>query len=289
MKPDTATKIEFRSVDVQFASGPKVLDSLSQALPAGRITAVLGPSGCGKSTLLRVLAGLVEPTGGSLAFSRGAESRSLRAGELAYVFQDAALLPWRTVMQNVCLPMELLSLHSKKERQERAGKQLEDVGLEASQWGKKPHQLSGGMRMRVSLARALVTDPAVLLLDEPFAALDDLLRERMGQLVLQLWRERPRTIILVTHNIAEALMLSDMVLVMGRGRIVQQIDVELERAQSDSIRDSGPFMALYQRAAAALRSSGPSADEIEPIPSWTLDQDAALSGSKRNRSAGGNR
>jgi len=182
-----------------------------------------------------------------------------------------------------------LSLHSKAERQARAGKQLEDVGLDASQWGKKPHQLSGGMRMRVSLARALVTDPAVLLLDEPFAALDDLLRERMGQLVLQLWKERPRTIILVTHNIAEALTLSDLVLVMGRGRIIEQIDVKLERAQPDSIRDSAPFTALYRRAAAALRSSGPSADEMGTDPSWQLGKDVISSESISDPSAGGNR
>ncbi len=250
-------------VSLTYPEGTRAIAGIDLSIAAGRITALLGPSGCGKSTLLRLLAGLLEPTSGSLRFRLPSASPATAAravarpgsGELAYVFQDAGLLPWRNVLRNVTLPMELLGQGSGEARRQRAAEQLAAVGLEAREWRKSPAELSGGMRMRVSIARALVTDPSVLLLDEPFAALDDMLRERLGLMVVELWKARARTIVLVTHNIAEAIMWSSHVVVMGRGRIAREIEIELPQHRHPDCRRTPEFGRVYGEVADALREA----------------------------------
>jgi NitT/TauT family transport system ATP-binding protein len=252
-----AAGISFRDIDVMFrGSASPVLSRVSLDLQPGRITAILGPSGCGKSTMLRLIAGLLKPTQGELDFLvNGKVERTLAPGQLAYVFQDAALLPWRTVLSNTTLPMELLGQFTADERRSRAAEQLEAVGLRAEQLRKTPAELSGGMRMRVSIARALVTDPSVLLLDEPFAALDDILRSRLGEMVVELWQRRQRTIVLVTHNIAEAILLSQQILVMGYGTITDVIPVELEHSPDVDLRTTNAFTSIYKRVSDSLRAA----------------------------------
>ncbi|XZE52979.1 ABC transporter ATP-binding protein [Planctomycetaceae bacterium SH139] len=260
MESDTANNgepvsIRLSEVTVAFA-GQAALDRVSLSLAPGRITAILGPSGCGKSTLLRAVAGLQPATSGSIAFQTPGTSRpQLPPGELGYVFQDAALLPWRTAWENVLLPLELLGQLGKQPRRELAAQQLRGVGLAESDWQKLSAELSGGMRMRVSIARALTTDPSVLLLDEPFSALDDILRRRLGDLVLELWRQRARTIVLVTHNIDEAILLSDHLVVMGQGRVATEMDIDLQHQGHADPRRTQHFTDLYAEVAEALREA----------------------------------
>ena len=186
-----------------------VIDDLALDVAAGEFLAILGPSGCGKSTLLRLIAGLSPPDAGTLNISP-----SDTKFQTAFVFQDPHLLPWLTVRENAALPLELMGVH-KTERRERASRVLAEVGL--SDAGLLyPAQLSGGMRMRVSLARALVTEPRLLLLDEPFAALDEITRFRLEVSLRDLWSARRMTTILVTHSITEAAFLADRAIVLTR-------------------------------------------------------------------------
>ena len=182
-----------------------VIAGMNLEIRAGEFLAMLGPSGCGKSTLLRMLARLAKPDAGVIEFDPDSAST-------AYVFQDAHLLPWRTVLDNVALPLELLGVG---DRNQRARELLEQVGLtEAIQ--RYPAQLSGGMRMRVSLARALVTEPQLLLLDEPFAALDEITRFQLEVQLRKLWQQRGMTVIFVTHSITEAAFLANRAIVLAR-------------------------------------------------------------------------
>lgn len=249
----SSAAIELRQLSVTF-DGLRALNQLDLTMTAGEITAVLGPSGCGKSTLLRCIAGLLPPHSGSVTFSlpQSPARERLAPGELGYVFQDAALLPWRSAQQNVRIPLELCGITPKPDHLSVAQKQLQRVGLEAEAWDRLPGELSGGMRMRVSIARALATDPSVLLLDEPFSALDELLRRRLGDLVLDLWQQRPRTVVLVTHNIDEALLLSDRIVVMREGRIAHVFDNPLDRFGTDDLRVTAAFAEQYARVSAAL-------------------------------------
>lgn len=253
-------------ITVQFKGSPlPVLTSVSLELRAGQITAVLGPSGCGKSTLLRIIAGLLKPTTGTVQFRSPDASVSQVSpatgppgqppqGALGYVFQESALLPWRSVLANATLPMELLGLYTAEQRRSRAAEQLEAVGLKADDFRKVPAELSGGMRMRVSIARALVTNPSILLLDEPFAALDDILRSRLGDMVVELWRQHPRTVVLVTHNIAEAILLSQRIIVMGKGCIAADLAVEIDKSCEEP-RATEAFSRLYAHVSSILRSA----------------------------------
>jgi NitT/TauT family transport system ATP-binding protein len=201
---------------------------------------ILGPSGCGKSTLLRLIAHLDVPTNGSIEVQPPSASRSA----IGFVFQDAHLLPWRTVLRNVMLPLELVRRprHIASEAADAARAALEQVGL-ADALDRYPGQLSGGMKMRVSLARALVTDPQLLLLDEPFAALDEITRHRLDEQLRDLWLRRKITVVFVTHSINEAAYLSERAIVMTRrpGRIVLDHPLALPAQRSSALRGEPAF------------------------------------------------
>jgi NitT/TauT family transport system ATP-binding protein len=175
-----------------------------------------------------------------------------RSGQIAFVFQQPALLPWRTALENVTLPLQLIGRGRPAERDSVAREMLATVGL-GDALDRFPHQLSGGMKMRVSIARALITQPSVLLLDEPFAALDDMLRNQLGQLFLRLWQERQFTAIMVTHNIAESILLSHRIGVMQGGRLVNTIENPLPSPRNESLRRSPEFGRFYGQVSDALR------------------------------------
>lgn len=218
-----------------------VLSSISATIEPGEFVAILGPSGCGKSTLLRLIAGLDRPSSGSLKLTRPSAKPEGVELEISYVFQDAHLLPWRTVIENVALPLEFRKLAA-KERFARATVALRDVGLEDVH-SLLPHELSGGMRMRVSLARALVTRPALLLLDEPFAALDEITRFRLDEQLRSLWQERRMTVLFVTHSITEAAFLSDRALLLSRKthRFEHDIAMGLGESRLPTLRTDAAF------------------------------------------------
>ncbi|MEM9492013.1 MAG: ABC transporter ATP-binding protein [Myxococcota bacterium] len=212
--------LAFAGVERHFGGGPSgrvtVFNGIDLDVPAGQFLALLGPSGCGKSTLLRLVAALDAADGGAVRVDGQAirNRRHPAADALAFVFQEAHLLPWRTLVRNVELPLELAGVAA-AERRARATEMLGRMGL-ADAHDRYPAQLSGGMRMRGSLARALVTDPKLLLLDEPFAALDELTRQHLDDLVYQLWRERGITVLFVTHSIGEAVFLAERAIMLSR-------------------------------------------------------------------------
>ena len=254
-------RIHCHDLHVEFADGSLGLSELTAEFPPGEITAIIGPSGCGKSTLLRAIAGLIPATSGKVNFQGqlpGAQSClaqgafPAKRGDLAFVFQDPALIPWRTARENVQLPLELARILPASEWDVEVTRLLRKVELDADDAAKQPTQLSGGMRMRVSLARALVTDPAVLLLDEPFAALDEMLRMRLGELVVSLWQERQRTILFVTHNIAEAITLSHRLIVLASGKICGELTNPLPFPRDVSLRTGLPFAEFYAEVSSRL-------------------------------------
>jgi NitT/TauT family transport system ATP-binding protein len=233
------------------------LDNVSLRCPSGSFTALIGPSGCGKSTLLRLLAGLDQPDAGVLRIGGESPLALQRSGRLGIAFQDAALLPWRSVVDNVRLPFDITGAPVDKLRIEAL---IELVGLKGFERA-LPSQLSGGMRQRVAIARALVTQPDVLLLDEPFGALDQILRRSMNIELQRIWGERPTTTVLVTHGIDEALFLADRVVVMhGRpGRIAEIVEVPFERPRQLSLFGSSAFRDLEDHVAAVLYGHNTSA------------------------------
>ena len=247
------TGIEVAELTVRFGQHAPVLNELSLSIAPGSLTALLGGSGSGKSTLLRAIARLQPISSGSVEFSGELPRR--RSGDLAYVFQDATLLPWRTAADNVRLPLELSTRERADDHGEKVSEALRAVGLPQVSWKKFPKQLSGGMRMRVSLARAIVTDPAILLLDEPFAALDEILRSRMNELLIELWMRKARTVLFVTHNIAEAINLSQRMAILGAGRISSWIDNPLPMPRNAQVRSSPEFAQLYAQVSTALNAS----------------------------------
>jgi NitT/TauT family transport system ATP-binding protein len=208
---------------------------------------VLGPSGSGKSTLLRILAGLLRPTAGEVFFD-GQHLEGPRRG-IGFVFQKANLMPWRTVLENITLPLELGGT-PRAQAVAKAREMVELVGLQGFA-GSLPRDLSGGMAQRVAIGRALVHDPDVLLLDEPFGALDALTRERMGGELLRIWQARRKTVVMVTHSISEALFLADRVLVLSQrpGQLRLDLPVDLARPRQEGMR----YMAAFGRLARQVR------------------------------------
>lgn len=221
------------------------LQDVELAAQEGEFIAIVGPSGCGKSTLLRILAGLVRPTRGKVYFA--GEPMVAPRPEISMVFQHANLMPWRTVLANVLLPLEIAGV-PRKEALARAREMIRLVGLEGFE-GAFPRQLSGGMQQRVALARALVRSPRLLLLDEPFAALDALTRERMNLELLRVWAVHHQTAIMVTHSIPEAVFVADRVLVMTPrpGRIAGEVRVDLPRPRTLDMMATETFGRLAHR------------------------------------------
>jgi NitT/TauT family transport system ATP-binding protein len=240
-----------------FANGTAALDAVSLTMPGqAQFLALLGPSGCGKSTLLRIIAGLESPTAGRIEWPttvHDAHGRPLP--ELAFVFQDATLMPWATVFDNLYLPLRIKGLRRRAVR-DQVMDALRQVGLQdfADAY---PRQLSGGMRMRVSVARALVTRPRVLLMDEPFAALDEITRLKLDRDLLELWQAHQLTVIFVTHSVFESVFLADRVVVMSArpGRIIADLHIGEPYPRSDAFRTSTTYNAYCRQVSAALSRS----------------------------------
>jgi NitT/TauT family transport system ATP-binding protein len=239
-------------IDVRFPAGRKetvhALDGFSLAVEGGEVVAIIGPNGCGKSTFLRVAAGLLRPSRGTVTLDdRPIDGPDPRVG---LVFQEPRLLPWRSVAGNVAYPLELAGWPADR-REERVSALLDLVGLRESR-DARPSQLSGGMRQRAAIARALALEPEVLLLDEPFSALDALTRERFNLELLELWERTGTTIVVVTHSIPEAILLADRVVVMTPrpGRVAAIVPIPAPRPRSIELLDG----AIVSRAAAEIRA-----------------------------------
>jgi NitT/TauT family transport system ATP-binding protein len=239
-------------VSFRFRNGPPILTSVSLAAHPGEFVAIVGPSGCGKSTLLRMIAGLLTPTAGEIRFDRAAAGLPRRA----FVFQHANLMPWRTTLANVALPLELARA-SGAEARSVARDLLAQVGLSPADEGKLPDQLSGGMQMRVSIARALSVRPEILLLDEPFGALDEVARRMLHQELQRLHAVERRTTFFVTHDVSEALFLADRVLVLtgAPGRVAGEIVVPFDRPRDEDLYADPEFAALCGRTGRLLREA----------------------------------
>jgi NitT/TauT family transport system ATP-binding protein len=260
-----AVRVEQATVSFPARDGSLVaLDGCSLEVPAGSFTVVIGPNGCGKSTLLRLIAGLLRPDTGRVTV--GDEGRVPRAGDghVGIAFQQPRLLPWLTTLDNVALPLALSGMAA-EQRNGRAREALARVGL-ADAAELRPRELSGGMAQRAGLARALIGDPPVLLLDEPFSALDALSREAFDSELQALWLERPRTVILVTHSVPEAVRLADRIAVMTPrpGSVARMIDVDLPRPRP--VSPAGDDRAM--RLEAAVRDTLASVHAPE-LTSWT--------------------
>ncbi|MCA9972161.1 MAG: ABC transporter ATP-binding protein [Anaerolineales bacterium] len=247
--------LDVQNVSLTFADGNlRVLAGISLQVPAGAFVTLVGPSGVGKSTLLRIIGGLLAPTAGRVRLQ--GQSPAARQTPIGIVFQRDSLMPWRTVWQNVALPLEIRGV-AKEEQNGRIPPLLSLVGLTGFEHS-YPAQLSGGMAQRVAIARALVHQPSLLLLDEPFGALDALTRERMGQELLRIWHANPVTVFMVTHSILEAVLLSDTVLVMGGepgagkpATLTHQISVQLPRPRHLHMQGDPAF----QQCADAIRQA----------------------------------
>jgi NitT/TauT family transport system ATP-binding protein len=249
--------IEARSLGKRYRSARGTdlvaIENVSFQVEEGEFVAVVGPSGCGKSTLLRIVAGLIPPTSGEVARVGRSVSRPDR--EIGIVFQSPVLLPWRTIRENVVLPLEFRG--ESRATAEKALALLALVGLDAFA-DRYPHELSGGMQQRAALARALVTDPSILLMDEPFGALDAMTREHMNLELLRLWTARRKTVLFITHSIAEAVFLSDRVLVMTSrpGTLAETITIDMPRPRTLSVLNTERAGTYMSRIRGLLNAQG---------------------------------
>ena len=244
-------EIAIDGVSKQFRSGALALEGISMRVEKGEFVSLLGPSGCGKSTLLRLVSGLTQSSSGSVAVNgmTPVNARQL----MSFIFQDATLLPWRTVEQNVGLGLELEHAATQL-RKDKVAEMLELVGL--TKVAKSyPRQLSGGMKMRVSIARALVSHPRILLLDEPFAALDEMSRDRLNEELLRLYREQLWTVLFVTHSVAEAVFLSTRIVILAPhpGRIAHVVPVDLPWPRTAETRLTHSYEEEVARVSRLLR------------------------------------
>jgi NitT/TauT family transport system ATP-binding protein len=228
------------------------LRDVSFQVQDGEFVSLIGPSGCGKSTILRLIADICKPTEGHLTVAGRSPEAARRADLISLMFQEPVLLPWLTVYQNVELPLKL----TKPVEPLGPMDLLDLVGLRGRDKD-YPHQLSGGMQQRVALARALVTNPQILLMDEPFAALDELTRDRMGNWLLSIWQQTRKTVVFVTHSIPEALYLSDRVIVLESqpGRVRAQVEVNLPAPRSDAVKESMAYFDLLRILRGHLRAT----------------------------------
>ncbi|RSL32390.1 ABC transporter ATP-binding protein [Salibacterium salarium] len=248
--------VAFRHVSKIFNNGTVALDDFDLGIKEGEFITFLGPSGCGKSTALRMAAGLGEASSGEVTVFDNPPIETIRdTNDIAFVFQEPNLLPWRRVLDNVVLPLELRGT-AKKEAKEEAKRVLEMVGLK-DYIQSYPRELSGGMKMRVSIARALAAKPKLLLMDEPFAALDEMTRQSLQLELLQIWEQEKSTILFVTHNVFEAVFLSSRIAIMsaGPGRLSSIIDVDLPYPRGSISRTDQEFSAFVKKASEQLESS----------------------------------
>lgn len=244
------------SLGMTFNRRHEALRDVNFTMRSGEFVSIVGPSGCGKSTLLRLIAGLRSPTAGTLKVGERNSTADITGPRIGFVFQDATLLPWRTVAANIRLPMELDGTsRAEQDRAVRDGLKL--IGLTAADGRKFPRMLSGGMRMRVSLARSLVGRPELLLFDEPFGALDEILRQQLNEELLRLRGETGWTGLFVTHNVSEAVFLSSRVLVMSSqpGTIIADMPITFDYPRKPKLRSSPEFAALTGKISESLRKA----------------------------------
>jgi NitT/TauT family transport system ATP-binding protein len=262
--------VQLQGVDKVFGGGDQAattaLEGIDLAIRSGEFVSLIGPSGCGKSTLLRIIGDLISPSQGTVVVNGKPADRARRDRDYGMVFQAPVLFEWRTVEDNVKLPLEIQGAGSAK-RTARAKEMLELVEL-GDFLGHYPYQLSGGMQQRVAIARALAFEPAILLMDEPFGALDEMTRERMNSEVLRIWERTGTTVIFVTHSIPEAVFLSSRVVVMSArpGRITKVIDVDLPRPRNEDTRETRRYFELVTEVREALRRrrGGDNPEEVLP-------------------------
>ncbi len=249
--------IRMDRVRKQFGAGTLAVSDLTLSIDEGEFVSFLGPSGCGKSTALRMIAGLLPVTAGTIAIRPGAEEAE---HDLGFVFQEPTLMPWTSVAQNVYLPLRMAGV-SRAEAEPRVRAALADVGL--SRFAEAyPRELSGGMKMRVSIARAMVTRPRILLMDEPFAALDEMTRMKLNNDVLRLWAERGLTVIFVTHSVFESVYLSSRVLVMAArpGRVVADLPLSAPWPRDDAYRNAARYVTDCRAVSEVLKRTLHDAD-----------------------------
>jgi len=266
IKPSASARrlaVDVRDVSLTFDTGDGKVNALSNVqlqVAEGEFVSFIGPSGCGKTTLLRLIADLEQPTSGTLLVNGMTASEARLERAYGYVFQAPALYPWRTIEKNVMLPLEVMGF-SDSQRRERAKRYLALVNLSGFE-RKYPWQLSGGMQQRASIARALSFDPALLLMDEPFGALDEIVRDHLNEQLLRLWDKTNKTVIFVTHSIPEAVFLSTKIVVMSPrpGRIIDIIDCNFPRDRTLEIRETPEFIKIAGRVRNGLRA-GHSYDE----------------------------
>jgi len=249
--------VEAKGLGLTFQTGDGPVEALSNVdlvIHRGEFVSFIGPSGCGKTTFLRVIAALEKPTAGTIDVNGMTPDEARRARAYGYVFQAPALFPWRTIDRNVGLPLEIMN-YSDEERRRRVAQTLDLVGLTGFE-KKFPWQLSGGMQQRASIARALAFDADLLLMDEPFGALDEIVRDHLNEQLLQLWKRTTKTICFVTHSIPEAVYLSTKIVVMSPrpGRVTDVIDSTLPEERPLDIRESPEFLAIAARVREGLRA-----------------------------------
>ncbi len=249
----TIPMIELVGVSKQFGGARPVISPIDLEIQKGEFVTLLGPSGCGKSTLLKLIAGLASPNAGTIRVD-GMTPKNARE-IVSFIFQDPTLLPWRNVLQNVCLGLELEGV-AQERRVKKAGELLELVGL-ADVPKAFPRELSGGMKMRVSIARALATSPRLLLMDEPFAALDEMTRDRFNEELLRLREEQKWTAVFVTHSVSEAVFLSTRIVILAPnpGRIFEILPVDFELPRTAALRTAPEFDLLTGKISRALREA----------------------------------
>lgn len=254
----TTAAVSIQALDKVFNEGApdrvEALRGIDLTIAPGEFVSLLGPSGCGKSTLLRIIGDLVEPSAGSVMVNGKGATQARRDRDYGIVFQQATLYEWRSVLKNVELPLEIMG-HSKEEREQRARAMLDLVQL-GDFAARFPYQLSGGMQQRVAIARALSFQPSILLMDEPFGALDEMTRERMQAEVLRIWSQTGTTVIFVTHSIPEAVFLSSRVVVMSPrpGRIAGIVEIDLPQPRSDDTREHPRFYQKLTEVRETLRA-----------------------------------